>query len=238
LVNIEKCGKQEQENFDQELLDEMISKKHKYYTFFQKNKERFLFDKDLAHDEIISSFREKLGILNQHEGEFFEKPHDVESEEYKNSIFPILDILTSLGSYEIENSIQKEKGHCEKARDQWVFQKKDCKHNYPFVENNIVNIENFTSGDDLKTRQCFAVTDWSEEQVTERYKTAFKHCRNITSGTDTNGDEITTKYGEFTIELINDTRDFLTRITETIESSYNFFEDMNNSYQLINKTTY
>jgi hypothetical protein len=43
--------------------------------------------------------------------------------------------MTSLTSYETVNSIQKDKGECQKARDQWVFREKDCHKDYPFFKN-------------------------------------------------------------------------------------------------------
>jgi hypothetical protein len=47
---------QNDENFNQQLLDEMTKQKLDYYTFFQSNEEKFLFDKNLANDSSIEQF--------------------------------------------------------------------------------------------------------------------------------------------------------------------------------------
>jgi hypothetical protein len=82
------------------------------------------------------------------------------------------------------------------------------------------------------------VAEWTDELVEDRYSTIFNSCKDIKNGTDSSGDDTYAKYGEFTINLIKDAGEFVTKLKESIQSNYEFFQDMNQKYGAVNTTTY
>jgi ferric iron reductase protein FhuF len=106
-----------EQNFDEKVLEELINHRINYFSFFEQNQETFEFDKMLANETTLKNFHQELESYSDHSNPYFDKHSYKTKEDYDNSIFPVFDTLTSLTSYEVKNSIQKDKAECSKVRD-------------------------------------------------------------------------------------------------------------------------
>lgn len=233
-----KCGLQIEENFNQPLLNEMIDHKVNYYSFFEQNQNKFDFDKHLADETSLGAFYDQVVGYHNFSDPYFDKTTYADKDQYDNSIFPTFDILTSLTSYEMKNSIQKDKGECSRVRDQWVLQEKDCHADYPFVENTGEVSEATFVAENVRHRACFKLVDWSVANLTARYSGAFHGCKKIKNGTDSDGNEITAHFEEFTIKYFTDAQVFINMVLNSLNHTETYFLDLLDKYRVVNKTTY